>query len=95
MKLAAGAGVFIFHSCSDLLSPKWLNVIKNMVTELLHIGTVMINIYYSKRLLGYYYLSYLIKYNNHMKMLLLSHLNLKSRKYLMIFKKHGEMQHTV
>lgn len=95
MKLAAGAGVFILHSCSDLLSPKWLNVIKNMVTELLHIGTVMINIYHSKRLLGYYYLSYLIKYNNHMKKLLLSHLNLKNRKYLTIFKKHGEMQHTV
>lgn len=95
MKLATGSGVFIFYSCSDLLSPKRLKVIKNMVTKFLDIGRDMINIYYSKRLLGHYYVTYLIKYNNHVEKLLLSHLDLKSRKYLVIFKKHGEMQQTI
>lgn len=56
----------------------------------------MINICHSKRLPGYKYVSYLAKYNKYVKKLLLSHLDLKSRKYLrMIPNNHDEMKNRV
>lgn len=55
----------------------------------------MINTYYSKRLLGYQYVLYVINFNNNIKKLLLSHFDLKNEKYLVIFERHGAVQHKI